>query len=196
MNRSHLNRDRFHLLGAIALVMALLLFPAALRAQPAPAYVDAERLETLFSQLRAAPDAATAQDLADRIWQVWTTPNDPDITGHLAELTAAMGRGDYATALDIAKALTERAPDYAEGWNQRATIEYILGQYRASLADIAETLKREPRHFGALAGEALVELKLGDRAAALAAIKKALDIHPFLAERGLFPELGPPPTRT
>jgi tetratricopeptide (TPR) repeat protein len=196
MHPRHPNRKALYLLGAVVLALAVALLLAPARAQPAPAYVDTAALDTLFSQLRTAPDPATAQALADQIWQVWTTPDDPDITTHLAELTAAMSRGDYPTALDIARALTVRAPDYAEGWNQLATIEYMLGQYQASLADIDETLKREPRHFGALAGEALVQLKLGDRAAALAAIKQALDIHPFLAERGLFPELGPPPTRT
>jgi tetratricopeptide (TPR) repeat protein len=103
---------------------------------------------------------------------------------------------DLRTAYDLANEIIVSNPDYAEGWNQRATIDYLLGDYQDSLKDIAETLKREPRHFGALSGKVLVLLKLGDKTGARAALVKALEIDPFLAERGLFPDLGPPPTRT
>ena len=78
----------------------------------------------------------------------------------------------------------------------RATAHFLNGAYEKSLADIVETLTREPRHFGALSGRALIYQAQGKRELALEAITEALDIHPFLAERALFPELGPPPIRS
>jgi tetratricopeptide (TPR) repeat protein len=146
---------------------------------PAPALAQAENqaaaLDELFAQLRSAPDEARARTTADRIWTIWTQP--------LAQLPQI-------------NALIVDYPDYAEGWNLRATANFMRGDYEASLADVTETLKREPRHFGALAGRALILQAQGRHDEALEAIKQALDIHPFLSERALFPELGPPPIRS
>jgi Tfp pilus assembly protein PilF len=75
------------------------------------------------------------------------------------------------------------APDWAEAWNQRATMRYVQGQYDASLADIEETLAREPRHFGAMAGMALILVQQGRARQAQAILRTAVSIHPFLRER-------------
>lgn len=179
----------------LAAVVFLALTPVG-QAGDLPGYVDRARLDVLFAQLHVAPDQATAADISEEIWQVWSTPDDPDVAAQMAKLNAAMVSRNFRDALNVANDLVDSAPDYAEGWNKRATLEYLLGAYTESLADIEETLKREPRHFGALSGEALIWLKLDNRDAARAAIEKALELHPFLAERALFPELGPPATRT
>ena len=85
-------------------------------------------------------------------------------------------------------------PDYAEGWNQRATLYYMMGDFERSIADCAKVLALEPRHFGALSGRALMYLQLGKRALALRDMAAALAIHPFLSEALLFPELSRPMT--
>ena len=92
-------------------------------------------------------------------------------------------------------ALIEDYPTYAEAWNQRATTYYMMQNFEASLADIDKTLELEPRHFGALSGQSLILLAQGKRDQALKAIIAALAIHPFLSERGLFPELAREVTR-
>ncbi|MEO0619007.1 MAG: tetratricopeptide repeat protein, partial [Pseudomonadota bacterium] len=76
--------------------------------------------------------------------------------------------------------LVKAAPDYAEAWNKRATVNYMVGRLDESLSDIERTLELEPRHFGALSGRALVLTDKGDKKGALAAIEQAMRIHPFL----------------
>ena len=83
-------------------------------------------------------------------------------------------------------------PDYAEGWNQRATIQYMMGNLDLSIADCAKVLELEPRHFGALSGRSLMYLQQGKRALALKDMAAAIAVHPFLNERQLFPELDRP----
>jgi len=99
--------------------------------------------------------------------------------------------GHLPQALSLLSAIVTDYPDYSEGWNQRATLYYMLGDYDSSLADIARTLALEPRHFGALSGRAMIELKQGNRAAALKDMIAALAIDPYLQSRSLFPELAP-----
>ncbi|HWE75032.1 MAG TPA: tetratricopeptide repeat protein [Stellaceae bacterium] len=94
-----------------------------------------------------------------------------------------MAEDEDAAALKSFDALVARAPDFAEGRNKRATVEFLLGDYQASMADIAHTLKLEPRHFGALAALGQVELALGNnKEAALNAFNQALEIDPHLGD--------------
>ena len=81
-------------------------------------------------------------------------------------------------------------PDWAEGWNKRATVLYLMGEHDRSLADIDRVLALEPRHFGAIAGIGLIRIEKGEMREALAAFRRALAINPFLRERyGLIPQL-------
>lgn len=157
---------------------------------------EAATLDRLFDALKAAPDAAQARTIADRIWQVWLSPADPVLAGLMGDARKAGREANLDGSMAILTEITVKYPDYAEGWNQRATLYYVLGDYEQSLADIAETLKREPRHFGALAGQALCYLEQGDADKALQAMVAALAIHPYLSERALFPQLSQPATRT
>jgi tetratricopeptide (TPR) repeat protein len=165
----------------------------------APAMADeatdrAAALDALFAQLRAAPDAATAQAIDDQIWSAWTTPADPDLATRMREILIARSTGKVPTALALLDELVVDYPDYAEGWNQRATLYYMVGDFEHSIADCAKVLELEPRHFGALSGRALMYLQLGQRALALKDMAAALAIHPFLSEAQLFPELARPMT--
>jgi tetratricopeptide (TPR) repeat protein len=156
---------------------------------------DRAAIDKLFAELRVAPDAETAQAIDAQIWAYWTTPSDPILAGRMHEVLTARGMGDAAGAMRLLDKLVVDYPDYAEAWNQRATIYYTLGDFDASIADCAKVLAIEPRHFGALSGRALMYLQLGKRALALKDMAAALAVHPFLSERRLFPELGEPMTQ-
>lgn len=182
--RRWLDRSRL----VLALLVPLSPFVFAL---PASAQTEREAaaLDALFAELRTAPDPATAQRLSVDIWSIWTRPDDPVLAARMSDVLQRLGMSDLSGAIALLDQLVVDYPDYAEGWNQRATVHFLLRNFDQSLADIEKTLEVEPRHFGALAGQALIYLELDQRALALKAITRALAIHPFLSERGLFPEL-------
>lgn len=146
--------------------------------------------DILFENLRIAPDEATARAVAEEIWTLWTQPDYKVVAARFAAIVSQFGLGGPGAQIPLMDALIADYPDYPEGWNLRATAKFFNGDYEGSLADIAETLAREPRHFGALAGRVLIFHTMGRREEALEAIKAALEVHPFLSERGLFPELS------
>ena len=92
----------------------------------------------------------------------------------------AMAGQKLEIALKAFNRIIELAPNFAEGWNKRATLYYLMGNYPASLADIKRTLELEPRHFGALSGLGLVNVELAHDEAALAAFERALAVDPHL----------------
>jgi Tfp pilus assembly protein PilF len=147
-------------------------------------------LDGLFAELAVSPDPATAQGIADDIWRLWMEPPDAELAARMAATLDLRWRGDMAGLIATLDGIIADHPDYAEAYNQRATVNFMLGNYERSLADIAETLAREPRHFGALAGRALILKEQGEDQRALADMRAALKIHPFLSERTLFPELS------
>lgn len=173
------------------LLAAALLLALSLPVAAEDARADAA-LDQLFAQLRIAPDPATAHEIDQAIWAVWTNPSDPALNARMREALLARGTGNIAEALRLLDKLVVDFPDYAEGWNQRATIHYMMGNFDLSLADCARVLALEPRHFGALSGRALIYLQQGKRALALKDMTAALAVHPFLTERRLFPELDRP----
>jgi tetratricopeptide (TPR) repeat protein len=92
---------------------------------------------------------------------------------------------DYAAAVDILDTLVESEPGWAEVWNQRATLRYLVRDFEGSLADIDRVLELEPKHFGALSGQAMILMKQGKMAAGQLALRRAVEIDPFLSERVL-----------
>lgn len=149
-------------------------------------------LDELFAALRIAEDPMTAHQLDQAIWAVWTNPSDPTLNERMRAVLVARGAGDLPEALLLLDKLVVDYPDYAEGWNQRATIQYMMGNFDLSIADCAKVLELEPRHFGALSGRSLMYLQQGKRALALKDMAAAIAVHPFLNERQLFPELDRP----
>lgn len=137
------------------------------------------RLPELFRQLQQAKSPVEAMTVEGVIWAIWAESGDKELDRLLAEGTAAMSVDDYATALADFDALTQRAPQFAEGWNKRATLLYLIGDLQASLEDIDRVLKLEPRHFGALAGLGLVNLGLDREEAARDAFAQVLKIDPM-----------------
>ena len=135
-------------------------------------------LDDLFARLRAATAPAEIEALQQGIWQLWLTAGHPLLDKRLEEGMRAMSAGDYTRAIEQFTALIELGPDYAEGWNKRATAHYLRGEYRASLLDIRETLRREPRHFGALAGWSTILRMLGDDRGALRVLRRLEKLCP------------------
>ncbi|WP_052950597.1 tetratricopeptide repeat protein [Devosia limi] len=171
------------LLGPILLLLVL---TGMTRAQDER---DPQILDQLFAQLRIAPGAAAARAIDQKIWIAWTSPADPPLAARMREILVLRSGMDLPTAMDLLNQLVVDYPEYAEGWNQRATLHYLMSDYAASLADIEKVLQFEPRHFGALVGRAMIYRSQGKQALALRDMAAALAIHPFLVERALFPEL-------
>ncbi len=136
------------------------------------------RLTALFAALLEAPDHGTAQALEAEIWSIWYEHDDDAIVLLMRQGRAAMARRDFSGALRSFDQVVMIAPGYAEGWNARATLHYLMGGYEASLADIEKTLALEPRHFGALSGRGLVYAALERWEAALEAFEGALAVNP------------------
>ena len=109
-------------------------------------------LEKLFEQLARDPKPSSAEATAKRIWQNWLTSKSKSIDLLMGWAGKAMGVEDYAKAEDILDQVVVLAPDYAEGWNRRATLYFLIDDYSRSIADIESALALEPRHFGALSG--------------------------------------------
>ena len=180
------------MLGRVVLA-ALLCVAAPLFVDSAPAQIVAEtqaaRLGRLFAELKAAPDEQTADAIGSQIWSEWLHPEDPELDALMQRVLLLRSIGQTAASLDLLNDIIVDYPDYAEAWTQRATLHYLNSDFEASLADIEKTLELEPRHFGALSGRVLIHLARGERELALRDMNAALALHPFLAERALFPEL-------
>lgn len=159
----------------------------------APALAQTEReaaaLDALFAQLKTAPDETAARQIVQQIWIYWTTPADPLLASKMQQALMLRQRAAFPAAIALLDEIVADYPTYAEGWNQRATLYYLLGNSEASLADIDKVLEFEPRHFGALVGRAVIYKSQGEQALAIQDMIRAMAIHPFLVERALFPEL-------
>lgn len=136
------------------------------------------RLEPLFKNLQAEKQPDAASSIEQQIWAIWLEVSDPAVQSLLQEGIDAMGRGAHRSALEAIDQVVTLAPEFAEGWNKRATVQYFIGNYQESLSDIEATLELEPRHFGALSGRGLVYVELGDYQEALSAFEEALEISP------------------
>jgi len=169
------------------LLLTLLAAPLPARADP---YTDNAALDALFAQLRHAGSEAQADEITRQIWSLWFTPSEPELARRMQYVSLSVATGELQVALLELDIIVEKYPDYAEGWNQRATVLFMLARQADSLADIELVLAIEPRHFGALAGRVLILLQQGQHDAALRAMLAALAIHPYLNERRYFPELS------
>jgi tetratricopeptide (TPR) repeat protein len=138
------------------------------------------RLEGLFAALEGAPDLVVARGLEARIWEIWMEGPDPPSTALLEAGSEAMARRAWPTALERFDKLVADQPGFAEAWNKRATLYYLMGDYPRSVADIQRTLALEPRHFGALSGLGLIFMAVGNPESALKSFEAALAIHPYL----------------
>jgi tetratricopeptide (TPR) repeat protein len=147
-----------------------------------PAWADQTdpRLAPLFAQLKDAVDPDAAAPIEAEIWAVWGESGNPDADALLTVGETLLAAGDATGALAAFDRLAALAPNFAEGWNKRATALFLLGRYVDSEADIARVLALEPRHFGALSGLGLCEARRDRLLEAVAAFRRALEVDPNL----------------
>jgi tetratricopeptide (TPR) repeat protein len=143
---------------------------------------DADRL---VASLRDS-DPEVRQSAQQAMWRIWSRSGDPTIDELFAQGLAHMQAQAFDRALAVFDGIVQRLPAFAEGWNKRATLYFLLGENDKSLKDCDEVLKRNPNHFGALSGAGQIHLRLGHPEQALAFFKRALQVNPNLAEN-----LGP-----
>src|SRR5262245_672911 len=125
-------------------------------------------------------DVAAAAQAAALLWQMWHQSGDAQLDRLLLDGIAAMERQDLDAADATFTRLISEAPAFAEGWNKRATVRYMAESYDASIADCRETLARNPHHFGALSGQGLCHLMLGQFREAADLFRRTLTVHPHL----------------
>ena len=189
-------------LGTLVL-MALALWPASLLAGPTreealkaladKGSADSRRLGAqalgdtgLMSdlpQLAAAlrdNDEVVRENAESSMWQVWSRSGDPTIDRLFATGLEQMNARQGEQAVETFSEIIRRKPEFAEGWNKRATVYYLLGEYQKSLADCDEVMKRNPYHFGALSGYGMIYMQLDQPAIALEYFERALRVNPNL----------------
>jgi tetratricopeptide (TPR) repeat protein len=138
------------------------------------------RLVALFERLASATSGQEAAPLENQIWALWVDAEDEALDRVMAIGMHAMANGDAVVALEAFDAVVAEKPDFAEAWNKRATLNYLLRRDAESIADIERTLELEPRHFGALSGLALIRERQNRPFEALEALERASKIHPQL----------------
>jgi tetratricopeptide (TPR) repeat protein len=138
------------------------------------------RLPPLFDRLLAAADPREAALVEQSIWAIWTGAGDEKLDGLMERGLRAMNARDARAALAAFDELVEAAPEFAEAWNKRATLHWLLGNHARSVEDIAATLALEPRHFGALSGLAMIHEAQGRAFEAMEALEQVRSIHPHL----------------
>ena len=159
-------------------IIAVLILLAYSLASPADQNDPA--LDDLFEQLAITTSDEEASNITREIWQRWTANDDPNVSQLMQIGIRALNYSTYRKALQSFDRVIEIAPEFAEGWNKRATLYYHIKEYRRSMDDIKKTLRLEPRHFGAWSGLGLVSIAQENYAGALAAFKKALSINPHI----------------
>jgi len=151
-------------------------------------------LNNLFKQLKNS-EATKAIEIENQIWKIWSIHPSSDRRGYrLTELLAQgsflMAKKELNRAYEIFSQIILVDPNWSEAWNKRATVLYLMGRYYDSLNDINETLKRESRHFGALSGQGLVQIKLGNYEKAIKSYQAVQKIYPSIrAAKVMIPQL-------
>jgi len=152
-------------------------------------------LDKLFTELKNSKSLSSAQIVEKKIWEIWMIHPSDDRRGfRLTELltqgSRLMNMGELNKAYELFTQIIATEPDWYEAWNKRATVLYLMNRYQSSLDDIKITLTLEPRHFGALSGQALNYIELKQYEKAIQSYKEAQKIYPLLdSATKMIPEL-------
>lgn len=146
-----------------------------------PADQNDPQLEGLFDRLQTTQDANEAQVIIQKIWFIWYQHENQEIEYLMEQGEVSMRHADYEEAISIYTRVIAIDPDFAEGWNRRATIYYLMGKYDLSTQDVEKTLALEPRHFGALSGQGLIYLRQEKPARAVEYFRQALEMNPHMS---------------
>jgi tetratricopeptide (TPR) repeat protein len=150
--------------------------------KPQPPKSRAERLNDLFARLAKAQDAAEANGIGSQIERIWRQSGSDTTDLLLERADKAIADKKFDLGLDLLDSILALKPDWAEAWNRRATLHFLREDYDGSMRDIARVLKLEPRHYGALAGMAMIHANMDNMKAAVKAGRQALQINPQMEE--------------
>jgi len=156
-----------------ALVLVIFLSPLGAQADQ-----NDPRLDDLFDTLQHSASINTIRATENRIWSIWLEHPDADVERLMVLGTKSMNYQRYTEALRAFSQVIENYPNYAEAWNKRATLYYLVGNLDASLSDVEHTLALEPRHFGALSGMGLLYIQREELFKAKQAFEDLIRIHP------------------
>lgn len=145
-------------------------------------------LDQLYSEVQRAPNEMIARTFSNKMWDFWLEAPDEPSQSMLDEALRAMRVGDYLRALDRLDSLVSYCPFYAEGYNQRAFVHFLRGDYAMVLPDIDQAIALNPRHTGALTGKALTLIELDRAVEAQLVLRDAVALNPWLSERFLITE--------
>ncbi|SDB03192.1 hypothetical protein [Bauldia litoralis] len=148
--------------------------------EPAVELTKAERIDKLFETLTTSKDERAAKEAERSILRLWLESDSDTVDLLMNWALGATQEQRYPRALDFLDRVIVMKPDYAEGWNKRATVHFLMEDYSRSLADIGQVLALEPRHFGALSGFGMIMRALGEDERAMTAYREALAVDPYL----------------
>ena len=168
----------------LALALCLIAAPALAETCP-PAPNHAAELRELQARARQAPDEASARPLLRQMWALWTDAPDAYAQELLNEGMERRDAYDFEGAIKAFDALVDHCPDYAEGYNQRAFVQFLRQDYGPALEDVDRALALNPTHLGALSGKALVLMHMGRFDEGQEVLRGAVDLDPWLPERGM-----------
>jgi len=135
--------------------------------------------DALLLHERLRDESAFVRGFAEQgLWLLWSRSGDAGIDALMARGAEEMQAGRYPEAVIVLTEIIQRKPEFAEGWNRRATTYYLAGEYAKSLADCDQVLKRNPGHFGAVSGVGQIYFRLEEYEQALAWFRRALEINP------------------
>jgi tetratricopeptide (TPR) repeat protein len=139
-----------------------------------------KNLEFLFGALKAAPDEESARLVQARIEALWMVSGSDTADLLMARAKQALDGKNAELSIELLDAVVEIRPEYAEGWNRRATLHFMNKDYMAAMADLRQVLAREPRHFSAMVGMGMILHELDEDVLALKVLRRAMEIHPHL----------------
>ena len=138
-----------------------------------------KEIDKLFIQLKKTTDYENSKAIESKIWEIWTThPSEDSLTALMADGSLYMSQNKLETAYETFTQTIKLDPNWAEAWNKRATVLYLMGKYELSQADIDKVLELEKRHFGALSGQGLVQTALNNYQKAIDSYIEAHKVHP------------------
>ena len=159
-------------------IFTLLVF-LFLQAKLAFADQNDPRLNNLFKKLNETENQQEISNLISDIWNIWYEVEDPKVIEYFEKGIQAMSLRNYPLAIRFFNNLIEEDASFAEAWNKRATVHFMMGNFDKSMNDIIKTLELEPRHFGALDGMSLIFIHQGQFQEAIGVYDKMLEIFPF-----------------
>ncbi len=139
------------------------------------------QLNQLFNELKKSKNNILAKKIEQKIWKIWNThPEDEKLTLMLSEGSDLVNNQKFYKAVNVFSKVIDLDPNWAEAWNKRATVMYMIGEFQKSQDDINKVLELEKRHFGALAGQGLVNIELKNYEKAIKSYKNAQKIYPLM----------------